>query len=102
MGSIIQFKDDTFESQFEQIIVEIEKRKSKQEKEKQDKKVEEEKQAASDYTSKDWTEDDVASLTKAIVRFPPGTSNRWETIANFVGDKTQKQVITKAKEIQER
>lgn len=37
----------------------------------------------------------------AIKRFPPGTSNRWKVIADFVG-RNQKDVIAKAKELQEK
>jgi len=35
------------------------------------------------------------------VKFPAGTVNRWRVIADFVGSKTQKEVIGKAKELQE-
>jgi len=38
-------------------------------------------------------------LTKAIVRFPPGTTDRWKTVADFIGTKTSKEVIAKAQEI---
>lgn len=43
-----------------------------------------------------WTKEDIALLTKAIVRFPPGTSQRWKTIAEFCGYRNQKEVIKKA------
>jgi DnaJ homolog subfamily C member 2 len=36
----------------------------------------------------DWTKEEVALLTKGIVKFPPGTINRWKMIAEFVGTKT--------------
>lgn len=28
-----------------------------------------------------WTKDEIALMTKAIVKFPPGTKDRWQTIA---------------------
>lgn len=43
-----------------------------------------------------WTKDEIALMTKAIVKFPPGTKDRWMTISQFVGSKTQKECIKKA------
>jgi DnaJ family protein C protein 2 len=43
-----------------------------------------------------WTKDEIALLTKGIVKFPPGTKDRWQTIAMFIGSKTHKDVIKKA------
>jgi len=51
---------------------------------------------------KDWTHEKIQLLTKGIVKFPPGTGDRWRVIAGFVGTKNQKEVIAKAKEIQEK
>lgn len=51
---------------------------------------------------KDWTHEEIQLLTKGIVKFPPGTGDRWRVIAGFVGSKNQKEVIAKAKEIQEK
>jgi DnaJ homolog subfamily C member 2 len=41
----------------------------------------------------EWTADEVALLTKGIVKFPPGTVNRWKVIADYVQSKSQKEVI---------
>ena len=46
-----------------------------------------------------WSKEDIANLTKAIVRFPPGTNQRWKVIADFCGMKNQKLVIKKAQEL---
>ena len=35
----------------------------------------------------------------ALKKFPPGTNNRWWTIADFMGTKSQKEVIHKTKEL---
>ncbi len=35
-----------------------------------------------------WTKDEIALMTKGIVKFPPGTKDRWLTIAQFVGTKS--------------
>jgi len=35
----------------------------------------------------DWTPEEVANLTKGIVRFPPGTTQRWKCIVEFVGSR---------------
>jgi hypothetical protein len=45
------------------------------------------------------TKDEIALLVKGIVKFPPGTKDRWQTIALFVGSKSQKECIKKAQEI---
>ena len=41
-------------------------------------------------------------LTRAIVKFPPGTNARWKTIADYIGHRSQKEVIKKAKELSEK
>ena len=33
------------------------------------------------------------------MKFPPGTSARWKTIADYIGNISQKEVIKKAKEL---
>lgn len=68
----------------------------KQEAEAQAKKVEEIKKA------NEWSHEEIARLTKAIAKFAGGIPNRWKVITDFVGDRTQKEVITKAQEIAER
>ena len=50
----------------------------------------------------EWSPEEVANLTKAIVRFPPGTGQRWKVITEFVGTRTQKQTIKKAKDMAEK
>jgi len=40
-------------------------------------------------------------LTLGIKKFPPGTNDRWRVVADFIGTKNQKEVISKAKEILE-
>jgi hypothetical protein len=67
--------------------------------EREAKKLEESKNV--DLKDKEWTQEEIALLTKAIVKFPPGTTNRWKTIAEDVG-KSQKDVISKAKQIAEK
>jgi DnaJ family protein C protein 2 len=50
-----------------------------------------------------WSQEEMLLLGKAIVKFPGGTPDRWHMIAHFVGSgKTSKDVIGKAKDIQER
>lgn len=49
-----------------------------------------------------WTKDDIALLTKAVVKFPPGTNQRWKTIADYMGGRSQKDIIKKAKELAEK
>lgn len=46
-----------------------------------------------------WSKEDIQNLTKAIVRFPPGTSQRWKVIAEYCGVRNQKEVIKKAQEL---
>lgn len=46
--------------------------------------------------------DEIALLTKAVVKFPPGTRERWQTISDFIGSKSTKETIAMAKDIQER
>lgn len=58
-------------------------------------KEKEEKAAAKD----DWRPEDIDNLTKAITKFPPGTVQRWKVITDFVGNKSQKEVIKKSKDL---
>jgi DnaJ homolog subfamily C member 2 len=84
-------------------LVETEADKQKRlEKEESARRQEEERLAKLNQTVKEWTPEEVALLTKGITKFPPGTVNRWKVIADFVQSKNQKEVIQKAKEIQEK
>ena len=64
-------------------------------------KLEEERNNNKDIM-KDWTTDEIKKLSKGLVKFPTGTNDRWKVIATFIGSKTQKEVISKAKEITEK
>ncbi|XP_074024378.1 dnaJ homolog subfamily C member 2 isoform X2 [Numenius arquata] len=57
--------------------------------------------------SKNWPEDDLQLLIKAVNLFPAGTNSRWEVIANYMNlhsttgiKRTAKDVINKAKSLQ--
>nr|XP_001488917.1 dnaJ homolog subfamily C member 2 isoform X1 [Equus caballus] len=58
-------------------------------------------------SSKNWSEDDLQLLIKAVNLFPAGTNSRWEVIANYMNihsssgvKRTAKDVISKAKSLQ--
>ena len=55
-----------------------------------------------DIVGKNWTPDEIKKLSKGLVKFPQGTGDRWKVIATFIGSKTVKEVISKAKEISEK
>lgn len=46
---------------------------------------EEKKNKVANVEDSNWSKEDIAMLTKAIVKFPPGTGNRWKVIAEFCG-----------------
>ncbi|KAL8436548.1 hypothetical protein ACSSS7_001626 [Eimeria intestinalis] len=46
-----------------------------------------------------WKVNELSLLAKGLQRFPPGTTRRWQQIADFIGTKTQEQVVAKAKEM---
>ena len=48
---------------------------------------EEEEKKAGVVEDAQWSKEDIALLTKAIVKFPPGTSRRWGVIAEFCGNR---------------
>lgn len=55
-----------------------------------------------------WNEEEIKLLVKAVSLFPAGTKDRWEVIANYMGEhstskaqRDAKQVLTKVKQIQE-
>lgn len=55
-----------------------------------------------------WTEEEIKLLVKAVSLFPAGTKDRWDVIANYMGEhsansvhRDAKQVLTKVKQIQE-
>ena len=60
---------------------------------------EEEKKNQGTGEDSNWSAEDIANLTKAIVKFPPGTGNRWKVITEDIGWKNQKMVIKKAQEL---
>jgi len=47
-----------------------------------------------------WTEDDLSKLSKAMARFPVGTLNRWEKVAEFT-ERTVNEILAKNKEIRD-
>ncbi|XP_077986160.1 dnaJ homolog subfamily C member 2-like [Glandiceps talaboti] len=58
-------------------------------------------------SSKQWTDEELQLLIKAVNLFPAGTLSRWETIANFINQhsstdvkRNAKDVINKAKNLQ--
>ncbi|CAG0885247.1 unnamed protein product [Cyprideis torosa] len=56
-------------------------------------------------SGKDWNEDDLQLLIKAFNLFPPGTSQRWEVMAEFINQhstrsRSAKEVLAKAKDLQ--
>ncbi|GFN93456.1 Dnaj homolog subfamily c member 2-like [Plakobranchus ocellatus] len=61
---------------------------------------------ASGGAKKYWSEAETQVLIKGVNLFPAGTQDRWEVIANFIGqhvsetNKTAKDVLAKAKELQ--
>ena len=63
---------------------------------------EEKKNKVAAVEDSNWSKDDIAMLTKAIVKFPPGTGSRWKVIAEFCGMRNQKEVIKKAQELAQR
>lgn len=36
----------------------------------------------------EWSNEELSSLSKAIVRFPAGAPRRWENITEYVGTRT--------------
>lgn len=45
-----------------------------------------------------WTPEEIVLLTKAVVKFPGGTTERWEKISQFIGgNKTVKQIIARVR-----
>lgn len=87
------------EDKFDKIIEKIIEKQQSAQKAKAAQKAEEEKEKEKKELAEDlggWGKEEVALLTKAIVRFPPGTVQRWKVIAEFVGTRTMKEVIKKA------
>eukprot|EP01118_Nematostelium_gracile_P005759 TRINITY_DN1832_c0_g1_i1.p1 TRINITY_DN1832_c0_g1~~TRINITY_DN1832_c0_g1_i1.p1 ORF type:complete len:188 (-),score=57.06 TRINITY_DN1832_c0_g1_i1:4-567(-) len=60
-------------------------------------KVEKEEEKIEDNV-KPWSEEELSQLAKAINRFPGGTHNRWQHVAEFVGTRSVKEIIAKTKE----
>lgn len=55
---------------------------------------------AAEKGGKPWTRDELSLMAKATTKHPPGTRNRWEVIANFIGSRSADEVIAKSKELQ--
>jgi len=82
---------ENLQKEVERLVNEKIKEDEKQKEEKREKlrrEEEEQKKAKGE-----WSADEMSSLSKAIVRFPGGTPNRWKQIADFIGGKSQKEVI---------
>jgi len=46
-----------------------------------------------------WTVEELSQLSKALVKYPVGSKNRWECIATFLGTRSLDDVTQKAKEL---
>lgn len=45
-----------------------------------------------------WTQEELSLLSKAVVKFPGGTRDRWNRLAEFVGTKTADEILRKVNE----
>ena len=88
-------KVEMFKKDLDQLF-ETEKEKQEQE---SSKKAEEEEKKKLEVVDSNWTPEEIKLLTKAIVKFPPGTKQRWFVITDYIGNKTQKEVLKKAQEL---
>eukprot|EP00744_Colponema_vietnamica_P003915 GILI01005933.1.p1 GENE.GILI01005933.1~~GILI01005933.1.p1 ORF type:complete len:342 (+),score=155.94 GILI01005933.1:451-1476(+) len=57
------------------------------------------KKAAKEASITEWTPDELSLLAKGLTKFPGGMGRRWHQISQFIGTKTQEEVIAKAKEM---
>jgi len=48
--------------------------------------------------TKAWTDEELSLLARGIAKYPGGVPCRWQVIAEFVGSRSQKEVIAKSKE----
>lgn len=64
--------------------------------------IREKEEAKQVEASGGWTNDESRLLNEGLKKYPVGTKERWLTISHFIGTKSQKEVIAKAKEIAER
>lgn len=92
---------DDYVNKFLELVKDKKAQEKKLAEERRAKQLEEQKQKELERLNIEWTTEDIQNLTKAIVKIPPGSSNRWRQIAETVG-RTQKEVIQKAKEIHEK
>eukprot|EP00736_Rhodelphis_marinus_P010288 Rmarinus@m.15227 len=65
-------------------------------------KVEVKADLANDGEGDNWTPEELSLLSKAFTRYPGGTKGRWGLIATYIGTKSAKQVIAKAKSMADR
>eukprot|EP01111_Echinosteliopsis_oligospora_P015998 TRINITY_DN650_c0_g1_i1.p1 TRINITY_DN650_c0_g1~~TRINITY_DN650_c0_g1_i1.p1 ORF type:complete len:616 (+),score=203.02 TRINITY_DN650_c0_g1_i1:168-2015(+) len=50
---------------------------------------------------KPWTEEELSNLAKGLAKFPGGSAQRWEQIAELVPTRNQREISAKVKEIKE-
>lgn len=48
---------------------------------------------------RDWTEEDVTKLSRALKKYPAGIPNRWALVTEFVKTHKQREVVAKAQEL---
>ena len=70
-----------------------------EEKQKQKEKEEQERiKKQEGMTGKAWTDDELSLLAQAIAKFPGGTTERWQKVADFIGTRSVKEIIARTKE----
>ena len=77
-------KVEMFKKELDQLL-DTEREKQEQE---SSKKAQEEEKKKAEVVDSNWTPEEIKLLTKAIVKFPPGTKQRWFVITDYIGNKT--------------
>eukprot|EP00164_Ancoracysta_twista_P006516 GFYU01009082.1.p1 GENE.GFYU01009082.1~~GFYU01009082.1.p1 ORF type:complete len:626 (-),score=114.33 GFYU01009082.1:591-2468(-) len=102
LSTILEAKDDeasqkAFDHQVSQLQATQQQEKAKRDDAAKAAQAAKEKLAAANDSP--WTVDELSLLSKAYSRFPGGLPNRWGQIAEFIGTRTEQEVIAKSKEM---
>lgn len=87
-----QLPQDKFVPQFEKCVKALRKRDEEASRERQQQMDSLQKQQQQAMEEREWTREELVLLTKAIVKFPGGTSERWKRVSEMVGTRTPDEV----------
>jgi DnaJ family protein C protein 2 len=92
ISKLNELPQENFVSNFDKCVKALRKKEEEEMKERQQQLESLNAKQRQEQSEKEWTQEELVLLTKAIVKFPGGTIDRWKHVAEFIGTRTPDEV----------